>query len=92
MKLKDLIKLFDPLGMIKIYGNDNFDEEDPEPLYEGVILNIPWWIVERPIAKEVDGEEPVHTWYHKSVNGYIEGLLILTVDLKEEESENPLWF
>ena len=87
MILKDLIKLFEPWGMIKIYGNDNFDEEDPEPLYEGVILDIPWWIVERPIAKEVNGEEPIHTWYYKHPNSdSIEGLLILTIDIKENNS------
>ena len=77
MKLKKLLKLFDPLGQIRIFS----DEDDEEPIYEGIILDTPWWIVELPIAKEINGQEPIHTWYTEGSN-YTEGLLVLCVHME----------
>ena len=78
MKLKKLINMFDSLGRIRIYSN-----EEEDPIYEGSILDIPWWIVEQPIAKEVNGDEPIHTWFsHDNTTGRTEGLLIVNIEMK----------
>ena len=78
MKLKKLIKLFDPLNYIKIFSNTQ-DEE--EPIYEGIIFDIPWWIVELKIPQKLkNGEEPIHTWWVEK-EGHKEGILIVSVNL-----------
>lgn len=78
MKLKKLIKLFDPLNYIRIFSNT---EDEEELIYEGTIFDIPWWIVELKIPQKLkNGEEPIHTWLTEK-EGHKEGILIVSVDL-----------
>ena len=79
MKLRKLIKFCDPTFPIKIFAND---EDETEPIYEGMIFDIPWWITNLKIPEHMfSGDEPIHTWYQENPNGNIEGVLIVTVDL-----------
>jgi hypothetical protein len=77
MKLRKFLKYVNKLDYIKIYSNET--EEDV--LYEGTILDIPWWIVDCKLAEDPEKDEPVHTWFREAENGPCEGMLVVTVDV-----------
>ena len=49
LKLKDVIEYFDPLNDCKIEvvwkANEYDDEIKPEEIYNGSVLNIPWYLL-----------------------------------------------
>jgi hypothetical protein len=77
MKLRKFLKYINKLDYIKIYSNEG--EEDI--IYEGTILDIPWWIVDCKLAEDPGNNEPVHTWFYETANGSYEGMLVVTVDV-----------
>ena len=75
MKLKKFLKYIHKLDYIRIFSNDGTDDI----LYEGTILDIPWWIIDCKLAEDPEKEEPVHTWFHETASGLHEGMLVVTV-------------
>ena len=76
MKLKKFLKYISKFDYIKIYSNEGEDDI----LYEGIISDIPWWVVDCKLAEDPRNDEPVHTWFHIKNNSY-EGMLVVTVDV-----------
>jgi hypothetical protein len=51
MKLKKIINYLDKRSFCKIWIND---EEDP--VYEGYIMDIPWYLLDYPLCNDSNGE------------------------------------
>ena len=77
MKLRKFLKYVNKLDYIKIYSN----EDEADILYEGTILDIPWWIVDCKLAENPGEDEPVHTWFRKTASDSYEGMFVVTVDV-----------
>ena len=59
MKLKQLLKVIDYLTSIRIFTN----EEPEEPVYDGIAMDIPWYLVEYEIGRpDKDGDEPIYIY------------------------------
>jgi len=58
MKLKKIIKYFDGLSNVIIWLEDEYnDEEEPEePIYEGLVMDIPWYILDFYLSNTEGGE------------------------------------
>lgn len=54
MKLKKLLKMIDPIGDIIIWTSDN----DEEAVFEGSIMDTPWWLLDLKIGRGKDDEDP----------------------------------
>lgn len=51
MKLKKVIKYLDQLSHCKIWVN-----EEEDPMYEGSVMDIPWYLLDFSLDNDGDGE------------------------------------
>ena len=57
MKFGDIIKYFDMTGACKIYQTDVYINKDEiELIFEGSIMDIPWYLMNFILDNEGDGE------------------------------------
>jgi hypothetical protein len=79
MKLKKFLKLIDPLNKVAIYTQD---DEDGSPTYEGEIIDIPWWLMEKAkVVKMKNESEPAYLWYKENEYKNLEGIMIINVKI-----------
>ena len=82
MRLKDLLKVVDPIVDVDIW----VDGDDEEPAFSGSMLDIPWtylnYKIALPATKENKGELPIYITSH--TNDHLVTLPIMVINLMEK--------
>ena len=78
MKLKDWIEIVDPIVDVTIWI-----ENDDEPIFEGNMMDIPWWLIDYEIGRRNDPEEPIYVYAKKHNNGYYNPCIVINLLDKE---------
>lgn len=67
MRLNQIIRLFDMITKVRIFTSDQ--EEDEGPIYEGCMMDVPWYLVEKVVGrKDKNGDEPIYIYNDKDKN------------------------
>ena len=88
MKLKKLIKLFDPLNEVVIWTP--FEEDGDDPAWQGTLLDLPWHYLDYKVSKfDKNDDEPIRvSYYNKTFSNGAKGIEpILIFHLVEPEEE-----
>lgn len=75
MKLKKWIKQIDCLSNVIIWDSNS----DEEPLFEGVIFDIPWVLTECQIGRANSKEEPIYLSTKKDSFGNVMPLIVINL-------------
>ena len=87
MQLKDIIRYLDCTDSVIIWQDDVYvDEYKPEQIFEGSIMDIPWYILDFYLSNTKDGEAiSARNWGEKYNNKC--GFIISVREPLEEECD-----
>ena len=81
MKLKNIIKYLDVISNVIIWQEDVYtDKNEAEVIYEGSVLDIPWYILDMYLSNSPDGEAISARNYGDKDNPTKAGFIISVVE------------
>lgn len=86
MKLEKIIRLIDPLDRIILWSAEDIEMaeragDEPEPIYDGYIMDMPWYLLDFKIGRPAGDDEPpiyVSNVDHK-IGDYEEAAIVINI-------------